>query len=135
MKQKKQKSKFTTFINCLIKTVNEYISVSSITGLKYVQSERSTAVKWEFQFRKVNHETFKIVPFVFRIFWSLVICLSFIFCNILVAHFWLRYKSNSTRMVVASNHIPIASLKLPAITLCPIGHIHSGRLEAFVDKM
>ncbi|XP_031636281.1 sodium channel protein Nach-like [Contarinia nasturtii] len=103
MKQSKRKSNISTFMTCLIKTINEYFSVSSITGLK--------------------------------IFWCLVLIVSFIFCNILVAHFWLRYKSNSTRMVVASNHLPLPTAPLPALTICPIGHTHPNRLAAFISEI
>ncbi|XP_055316922.1 sodium channel protein Nach-like [Sitodiplosis mosellana] len=103
MKETNQKSSKSTFKTCLLKTTNEYISVSSITGLK--------------------------------VFWSLILILSFIFCNILVAHFWLRYKSNSTRMTVASNHLPLPTLRLPKIAFCPITHIDSHRLSIFMDTI
>lgn len=77
----------------------------------------------------------KLRKTIFRVFWCLVLISSFIFCNILVAHFWLRYKSNSTKMTVPSNHIPLPSLSLPSITICPIDYIDSHRLSALIDRL
>lgn len=64
-----------------------------------------------------------------------MLILSFIFCNLLVVDFWKRYKSNSTRMTVASNHLPLPTVQLPAITLCPVSLIDSNRLATFIDNM
>lgn len=42
MGQSKRQSKISRLLQSLGNTVNEYIPVSSITGLKYVQDERAT---------------------------------------------------------------------------------------------
>lgn len=66
--------------------------------------------------------------YFYRILWIVVIALSFIFCNILIAHFWLRYKSNTIKSTIESNHVPLPNLPLPAITLCPLTEINPHRL-------
>lgn len=78
---------------------------------------------------------FQTLVVSFRAFWCFVILLSFIFCNILVAHFWFRYKSLATRITVATNHAPLSSLKLPALTFCPINHLDLDHSTNFIRKL
>lgn len=73
--------------------------------------------------------------FLSRLFWSLVVLLSFIFCNILVAHFWFRYKSLATQITVATNHAPLSSLKLPAITFCSYNPLDANRSTIFIRQL
>lgn len=70
-----------------------------------------------------------------RMCWGSILILFFIFCNILVAHFWVRYKSNSTRMIIASNHLPLSTLKLPAINFCSMSPVSTNRLDTFIDTL
>lgn len=79
--------------------------------------------------------SYNIVFFSRRVFWCLVVLLSFIFCNILVAHFWFRYKSLATRITVATNHAPLSSLKLPAITFCSYYPLDANRSTIFIHNL
>lgn len=59
----------------------------------------------------------------------------FIASNILVATFWERYKSNPTRLSIASTHVPLNLLKMPAITICQINRVDNNRAYTLIDKL
>lgn len=64
-----------------------------------------------------------------------MIAMSFIFCNILIAHFWMRYKSNTIKNTIESNHVPLPNLQLPAITLCPLTENNPQRIAEISNEL
>lgn len=70
-----------------------------------------------------------------RIFWLTIVVVCFIFCNILVASFWIRYKSSPTVMRIGSSHNPLSTLKLPAITFCHTNRVSTIRAMALINRL
>lgn len=73
--------------------------------------------------------------FVFRIIWIIMVIGGFIASNLLVETFWLRYKSNPTRLTVVTKHEPITRLRLPGITICPVDRIDLSRASTFIRTL
>lgn len=49
--------------------------------------------------------------------------------------FWLRYKSNPTRLSVGSSHVPLNQLAIPALTFCQISRVDFTRVHTLIDKL
>lgn len=61
--------------------------------------------------------------------------IAFITANILVHTFWLRYKSNPTRMNVESNHVPINNLEFPTLTLCQLNRLNYDNAQKLLKTL
>lgn len=59
----------------------------------------------------------------------------FVASNLLVETFWLRYKSNPTRLSVVTKHEPITRLVLPGVTICPVDRIDIHRATQFINRL
>lgn len=70
-----------------------------------------------------------------RLLWICMVIGGFVASNLLVETFWLRYKSNPTRLSVVTKHEPITRLVLPGITICPVDRIDSQRAGHFISRL
>lgn len=55
--------------------------------------------------------------------------------NMLVNAFYIRYKSNPTRMNVETNFGPIAEVPYPAITVCSTNYVSMKKTRSFVNSL
>ncbi|XP_053966053.1 sodium channel protein Nach [Anastrepha ludens] len=92
-----------------------FCSSTSIHGLKYIQ----------------DRDTNKLVRFI----WMLITLLMFICAIVMVITFYLDYRSNPTRMNIATDNAPVESLTFPAVTICPEALHNVQRIKVYLETL